>query len=469
MSRKTTRFLVPQADAERGMEQHLATLAGQSAMTRNLNRRTVRQFLDDLSKLRRPHGRQLVIDEPRLTEWMIRDAQGRTPRYATQRLGVVRRYLRTLQDAGLLKLESLSELGICGAGAALESLVSALQAEDSQKALAALAKPPPPRGPLAVYVDSYIELHQALGKQYRSNRYDLLHLDRFLQQQGVLTFPEVTAEILEQWTKPMACIAVVRARKMRLVRRFFDYLVGVAVLKNNPVTSLLLDAYRSPSTSITPYIFTSTQIKAILAEAHRLPRTRCFPLRPETCHAMIAILYGLGLRCGEACRLRLRDLDLSQEVLFIRETKFHKNRYVPFGPKIGHCLQEFLHVRRRHLAPVRADDPLFVTLWRAPLHDNTIREPFTQILQTLGIHGVREGRMPRLHDLRHSFAVHRLVRWYREGVDVQSRLPLLSTFLGHTEVKNTQVYLTATDELLLQASERFFQEFGHPLDKESLA
>jgi site-specific recombinase XerD len=400
---------------------------------------------------------------------MILDSKGRTHRYAMQRLGVIRRYLRTLRDAGLLKLESLSELGHCAAGASLESLVSALQAGDPHTALAALTKPPPPPGPLAAHIDSYLKLHRALGKQYRSNRYDLLHLDRFLQQQAVSSVHEVTPEIIEQWTKPMKCIAVVRARKTRLVQRFFDYLAGIRVLECNPVAQSLLDAYRRPSTSIKPYIFSTTQIKAILAEARNLPRTGLFPLRPETCHTMIAILYGLGLRCGEACRLRLRDLDLSQQALFIRETKFHKSRYVPFGPKVGRCLEDFLHVRRRYLAPVKVDDPLFVTLWRAPIHDNTIRDPFTQILHCLGINGGREKRMPRLHDLRHSFAVHRLTRWYREGVDVQSRLPLLSTFLGHADVKNTQVYLTATDELLLHASERFSRQFEFSLEKESLA
>ncbi len=468
MNRNTEQFLVPLRDAERGVELHLSALAGQSSVTRNLNRRTMRQFVDNLCESLPQSGQQLVLGEARLTAWMIRDCQGRTRGYAIQRLGVIRRYLHTLRNEKLLKIKSLSELGVCGVGMSLGHLVSGLQAADPETALAALLRVSSPPGPLAAHVESYLRLHQSLGKQYRTNRYDLWHFNRFVQQRGVSALHEVTSQIIQQWIEPMTCIAIVRARKPRLLHRFFEYLVGVGALKTNPVSKPLLDSYRRQSAAATPFIFTQEQIKAILIETRQLPRTGFFPLRPEACYMMIALLYGLGLRCGEVRRLQIHDLDLVQQTLLIRETKFYKSRYVPFGPNLKGRLEEFLNVRRQHLSPMRADDPLFVTLWRAPIHDNTIREPFTQILRSLGIDGGRERRMPRLHDLRHSFAVHRLSRWYREGIDVQSRLSLLSTFLGHTDVKNTQVYLTITNELLQQASARFFQHFGHPFDEDTL-
>jgi integrase/recombinase XerD len=169
---------------------------------------------------------------------------------------------------------------------------------------------------------------------------------------------------------------------------------------------------------------------------------------------------------GEVCRLRLRDLDLARQTLFIDQTKFHKSRYVPFGPKVGRCLQHFLDLRHTTTAPAGQDDPLFVTLSRLPLVSSTLRRAFGAILRCLGITKAAGQRAPRLHDLRHTFAVHRLLRWYREGVDVQSRLPLLSTFLGHVEIHSTQVYLNVTIDLLREANDRFHRHFGSLFDEE---
>ena len=170
---------------------------------------------------------------------------------------------------------------------------------------------------------------------------------------------------------------------------------------------------------------------------------------------MLALLYALGLRHGEVRRLCIRDVDFTRGVLSIRQTKFHKSRYVPFGPKVGECLRRFLDARRTVLQPLQEDDPLFVTLWRPPVRPRFLRAAFHGILRNLGITAPEGRRRPRLHNLRHSFAVHRLLRWYREGVDVQARLPLLSAFLGHVEPQYTAVYLTATAELLREANDRF--------------
>jgi integrase len=183
---------------------------------------------------------------------------------------------------------------------------------------------------------------------------------------------------------------------------------------------------------------------------------------------MLTLLMALGLRHGEVLRLRIRDLDLERRVLSIAQTKFHKSRYVPYGQKVGACLQRYLTVRRTLLLPVRDDDPLFVTKWRKPLCLRTLLVAFRGILQTLGIEGIPGQGPPRLHDLRHSFAVGRLLRWYREGVDVQSRLPALSTFLGHVSLQSTQIYLTVTTDLLREANARFHRQFGAQFDTKGL-
>ena len=159
------------------------------------------------------------------------------------------------------------------------------------------------------------------------------------------------------------------------------------------------------------------------------------------------------------------DVQLDRQTLFIAQTKFHKSRYVPFGPKVGRCLQGYLEVRHTLLRPVRDDDPLFVTKWRKPIGYRMLRDVFRDILSTLGVTGLPGQGVPRIHDLRHSFAVNRLLRWYREGSDVQSRLPLLSTFLGHAHPRSTEIYLTITADLLREANARFHHHFGSRFDE----
>jgi site-specific recombinase XerD len=182
---------------------------------------------------------------------------------------------------------------------------------------------------------------------------------------------------------------------------------------------------------------------------------------------MLALLYCLGLRHGEVRRLCIRDLDFRRGTLMIRETKFHKSRCIPFGPKVANRLETFLQVRRTILPPLNDDDPLFVSRWRKPVSYRVLSVVLPKILRELGITKVAgQTRNPRVHDFRHTFAVHRLLRWYRSGVDVQSRLPLLSTFMGHLNLKSTEVYLTISMELLSEASTRFHRYFGYQFDEE---
>lgn len=456
-------YVIRRVDAERVFEAHLASLAGKSSQTWHMNRRTIRSFLNATEY---QNGRQkgfLYLDEAWLLRWMVWDSADLPPRHAMQRLGIVARFLRALTQAGItdLMVEFRARLGQCS----WESLVPAIQSADPKTALAALRVSVPQPGPLSAFIGPYLELHQSLGKDYDGHRHVLRGLDRFLQAEGSASLAAITPTILERWLEPMTCIPVVRQRKVHSVRQFFDYLLGLKLVTNNPVSTTLLGAGKYP-TACKPFIFTAEQIASILAAARRLPRSLFIRWKAEMCYTMLAILCALGLRHGEVLRLRLRDLDLARDTLFIDQTKFHKSRYVPFGPKVRQCLEQFLEIRRTMLPPIQSDDPLFVTLWRSPLSPNTLLTVFQMIVRNLGIKGAVGQRPPRLHDLRHTFAVHRLLRWYRGGVDVQSRLPALATFLGHVDLKHTQVYLTATAELLQQANDRFYRHFGSLLGEE---
>jgi integrase len=212
----------------------------------------------------------------------------------------------------------------------------------------------------------------------------------------------VTPALLEGWVEQMSCHPAERLHKARVVRRFFEHLRGLGVVAGNPVPAHLTAEGRRIARPFHPFIFTTEQVAAILAAAERLPTNHLFPLRPQTCHAMIAVQYALGLRHGEVRRLRVRDLDLARQALFIDRTKFHKSRHVPFGPKVGGCLQRYLEVRCTVLPPLRPDDPLFVAFRRAPVTGHLLLDTFREILRSLGITGQNGQCNPRLHDLRHN-------------------------------------------------------------------
>jgi integrase/recombinase XerD len=355
---------------------------------------------------------------------------------------------------------------VCHGKRSWERLLPALQSADPQTSLAALPPTPLSRGPLAAHVHAYVELHRSLGKQFHFTARIVEDFDVFLRAAAVRAIHTVTQEHAEQWLDAMTCNAATRRIKARAVRRFFAHLHHCGVLAVNRILPPSFAEGRLPASSFRPFIFNAQQMAGILDRAQHLPRTCFCPLKPQTCYTMLVLLYALGLRHGEVRRLCIRDVDFTRAVLSIRQTKFHKSRYVPFGPKVGECLRRFLEVRRTVLQPLQDDDPLFVTLWRVPIRPRFLRAAFHGILRDLDILGVQRQRLPRLHDLRHCCAIHRLLRWYREGVDVQARLPLLAAFLGHVEPSYTAVYLTATEELLRVANERFYQHAGHLFDEE---
>ena len=442
--------------AQRVFAEHLTSLQGRSYGTRKLHRATIRQFLLDVSL---PD-----LNESRLLEWLIQEMSGRPIAGTRKRLGIIARFLEKLVREGLLRANPLEEFRTRHGNASWRVLAQAFQTADAMAALAALRQPEP-HGPIEDSIHAYLALHQSLGKVYRTHRYVLQNLNRFLRLQAVASPRVITPELVRRWLKSLPNQPSTRHEYLGLVGRFFDHLKQAEVVAANPVTVVQYDLGRRPPRRFRPFIFTREQVASILSKAQQLPANALFPLRGPTCHTMLALLYALGLRHGEARRLQIQDLEWDRQTLFIRETKFHKSRYVPFGPKVGQCLEQFLDLRRTILAPLRDDDPIFVASTRAPIVPNVLLTAFRSVLKELGIAAASEARPPRLHDLRHTFAVHRLLRWYRENVDVQSRLMTLSTFLGHLDPRYTQIYLTITEDLLQEANERFYKHCGQAFNE----
>jgi integrase len=216
------------------------------------------------------------------------------------------------------------------------------------------------------------------------------------------------------------------------------------------------------TTPFQPHIYSEDEIRGLLTAAARLTGG----LRPHTYVTLLLVLYTTGLRLGEALRLQLADLDRHRVVLVVRAGKFRKSRLVPVSASLLAHLDQYLEERRRTGASVTPDAPLFWSPRGGPYSMIGIQKGLTQLLHAVCRKPLGRGTGPRVHDIRHSFAVHRLLRWYRDGADVQAKLPLLATYLGHCSFLSTQRYLTATPELLAEACHRFHDCFGALLSLE---
>lgn len=195
-------------------------------------------------------------------------------------------------------------------------------------------------------------------------------------------------------------------------------------------------------------LFDPRNIEIALAGSRQLDR--------NTFRTLLLMLYGAGLRFSEATGLLRDDCDLKASVLTIRDTKFHKSRLVPAGLPLTAVLANHLSQTAGQRFAPGGDAYLLSNRNGTRLASSTVQTAFDRLRHIADIQGSAGGRSaPRMHDLRHSFAVHRLTAWYREGADVQRLLPVLSTYLGHSDLEGTKIYLTMTPELLTQASMRF--------------
>lgn len=304
------------------------------------------------------------------------------------------------------------------------------------------------RSPLADGITRFLAHKRALGRRFDTEDKQLRLFDRFLVEQKIARLDDLTAEVI---TTFLAAHAWRRARSynqlLGVLRRLCDWLVLHEILPRSPVQA----APRRVTDRRLPYLFDAPTARRLLEIAAALPDQPRARHRGATYHTMFALLYGLGLRVGEVSRLRRTDVDLERRVLVIRGTKFGKSRLVPFGPRLALVLGRYLALA----ATTTSDAPVFSFTRRGPIHPGTISQTFHHLIPRLGLTVPPGVAAPRLHDLRHAFAVGTVLRWYRAGVDLSGRLFHLATFLGHVNPSSTAVYITITDELLHEANQRF--------------
>jgi integrase len=311
---------------------------------------------------------------------------------------------------------------------------------------------------LTVAVDRFLTHRRALGRKYLSEQAELVLLMRFADARSVENLDGLTPELLDEFL----------ASRPRTRPRSFNHLLGVvavfldwAVSQQLLAESPLCTRRRRVTAERIPFHFDPAQVRRLLDLAGRLadnPRARA---RGVTYHAIFALCYGLGLRAGETCGLRVGDVDTERQLLVVRGGKFGKTRLVPHGPSIGQLLAEQLQRRRSGEVGLAADAPLFTFDGHRCVHPGSASQTFHRLLPELELDVPAGVASPRLHSLRHSFAVSTLLRWYRQGDDPSARLFELSTFMGHVDPTSTAVYLTITTELFDEANRRF-EAFAAP-------
>jgi integrase len=307
--------------------------------------------------------------------------------------------------------------------------------------------------PLADRLSAFVALRRALGHELRSQIYILRQFDRVVAREMQRRCP-VSRPIVEAFVRSLEHLSPLTLRhRISHIRQFLLY------LKQFEPETFIPDRSFEPghASSRAPHIYTEKEIQALLREARQYPSR--FPTRRWSLYpTLIAFLYATGMRIGETLALKLGDIDWRQRTVHVRRAKCHKARLVPFTSSTSEGLKRYLIARAKRGHSTRPDAPLFVAdngiARDRHLCSGTAFGAFVKIAQRAGLRA-KTGRGPRIHDLRHTATVWRLYLWYREGKDVQALLPSLVTYLGHSHIRCTDVYVTATADLLGEAAKKF--------------
>ena len=304
-------------------------------------------------------------------------------------------------------------------------------------------------------VQEYLSLRRGLGFKLQAAGKELLDFVTFMEQHRA---SYVTQALALAWAQlPVNAQPAYWARRLSFVRGFARHRSATDPRTQIPQQGLLPFHPKRAR----PYLYSVDEIKRLLDAALKMPcRYERGELRPWTYHCLFGLLSISGLRLGEACNLELQDVDLKAAVLTIRGAKFGKSRLVPLHASTCKVLADYIARRNRHWLGRPVSSYLFVSSWGNRLDDGDIHRTFYALSRQIGLRGVADSHGPRLHDMRHRFATNTLVRWYRSNQDPERRLPILSAYLGHVHVADTQWYLNASPELMREAMRRLEHRWG---------
>ena len=287
-------------------------------------------------------------------------------------------------------------------------------------------------------VQDYLAMRHSLGFKLQDAGVGLLDFVAFMEQRHA---SHITTSRALKWAQKPTLQPTEWARRLSFVRGFARYHSAIDPRTQVPPDGLL--PYRPRRAQ--PYLYTSEEIRHLLHAALNLSSTAV--LRPWTYHGLLGLLSVSGLRISEALNLEVADVDLNEGVLTIRGAKFGKSRLLPLHCSTRQVLANYL-TRREHFLAGRSAAYLFITGRGNRLDGGNVRHTFYALSRQIGLRSPAASHGPRLHDFRHRFAVETLLKWYRSGEDVERRLPLLSTYLGHVHPSDTYWYLSLCPELM---------------------
>lgn len=300
---------------------------------------------------------------------------------------------------------------------------------------------------MVVRVESYLKWKRNLGYALTVVGRELLRFARFADDNKHVG-PITTALVLNWAQSAEGCSRLYRARRVEVARTFARFEASFEPNTQIPPRGILGPAHKR----IQSYIYTPNEIDSLMSTAMELNPVG--GLRPRSYSTLIGMIASTGLRVCEALHLRVADFEPDKNRLIIKDTKFHKSRIVPISPSVTEAMCEYAQFRDNYYVPITTDRFLVSEQGRALL-PSSVYYTFGTVRTRVRFENPYSERTPRLYDLRHTFACRVLQRWYSEGMDINVRLPYLSTYLGHVKPTDTYWYLSAIPELMKLAQSRF--------------
>lgn len=326
------------------------------------------------------------------------------------------------------------------------------------------SKTKPFTSPLASQIERFLQFKRAAGYRYLDEARELGVLDRFLSSQLTGRDPVVTDEVIRTYlTRNRTNSETTREHHLTLLRQLCSF-----IALEDPRTVIpprcFLCIRRKP---FVPRILTRAEGKRFLQACFHLPNGRGTPLRSMVHGTGLMLLYLTGMRVGEVLSLNLEDVALTNGVLRIRQSKFGKSRFIPMAPDLTDRMKQCRLFVDRSLGTRPPGACFFPGPKGSRCTKAALRYSFRKVLAEANIPWLGKGKGPRLHDLRHSYAIHRTLLWYEQGADLNVKLPLLATYLGHVGLSSSQYYLRLTEDLLSAIISRYQTRFGNLIEERS--
>ena len=301
---------------------------------------------------------------------------------------------------------------------------------------------------LSTAIKKFVREKQLVGLNYDDAKFMLEQFSRF---SGDIELDCITNQNVVDYVYSGNITETTQAARFQKVKKFLEWAVNREFITRMPITSIGPKIQKK----FIPYIYSREELKRLFSASGTLD-DRSSPLQGKTLKMLLVTIYACGLRLGEAIDLRICDVNLAEQKIIVLESKFRKTRILPIGETLCNELQNYLKLRRSCLLlPKGKESSFFASRTGHNFCTTHIDHTFQRIRNLADIAGINRKIPPRIHDLRHTYAVHKLMEWYRAGENVNDLLPYLSTYMGHKDLEDTKVYLTMTREFLSLISDKY--------------